>query len=109
VEAEAGFRSSWVRIRVILDLLEEPVQDAEVEVVVRIEAGAETMRETDRADGGGWWGRGTGLPEGGLEGPKQDVEDGAGGPGPVVEVGAQALGDGQDPLAHRHMGNDMIY
>ena len=32
------------------------------------------------------------------------MKDGAGGPGSVVEVGAQALGDGQDPLAHRDIG-----
>ena len=67
------------------------------------------MEKTDRAHSCGLRSGGAGLPESGLEGPKENMKDGAGGPGPVVEVGAQALGDGQDPLAHRHMGNDMIY
>jgi hypothetical protein len=36
------------------------------------------MQEADRAHGCGSWGRETGLPQGDLEGPKQDGEDGAG-------------------------------
>ena len=36
--------------------------------------------------------RGTGLPQGSLEGPQEDVEDGTGGSGPMVEEGPEALG-----------------
>ena len=109
VEAEGGFRIGWILIRVILDLLEEPVHDDEMVVKVRVQRRAETMEKADGSEGGGWWGRGTGLPEGGPEGPKQDVENGTGGPGPVMKVGPEALGDGQDPLAHRHVGNDVVH
>ena len=38
VETEEGSRFGWVRIRVILDPLEEPVHDAQVVVVVGIKA-----------------------------------------------------------------------
>lgn len=38
--------------RVTLHLLEEPVHDAQVVVVVRIEARAEAMQETERAHRG---------------------------------------------------------
>ena len=37
------------------------------------------------------------------------MEDSAGGPGPVVEEGAEALGDREDPLAGRHVGEDMVH
>jgi hypothetical protein len=108
VEAEAGFWVGRILIGVILDSLEQPVHDAQVEMVVRIQARAEAMQETDRAEGGGSRSGGAGLPQGGLEGPEQDVEDGAGGPGPVMEEGPKALGDRQDPLAHGDVGEDVI-
>ena len=44
-----------------------------------------------------------------MEGPQEDVEDGAGGPRPVVEEGAEALGDGEHPLAHGHVGEDVVH
>ena len=84
VEAEASGRSGLVLIRVILDPLEEPVHDDEMVVKVRVQRRAEAMQETDRADGGGWWCRGTGLPEGDAESPEQDMKDGAGGSGSVM-------------------------
>jgi hypothetical protein len=84
---------------VILDLLEEPVHDAEMKMEVGIEAGAETMEEADRPERGVRWCGGAGLPEGGLEGAEEDVEDGAGGPGPVMEEGAQTFGNREDELA----------
>ena len=49
VKAEAGFRMRRILIRIILDPLEEPVGDAKMEMKVGIEAGAEAMKETDRA------------------------------------------------------------
>ena len=67
------------------------------------------MEEADRAHRGRCRCGGTGLPEGGLEGSKQDVQDRCGGPGPVVEVRPQAFWNGEDELAHGHVGNDMIH
>jgi hypothetical protein len=109
VEAEVGFWMGGTRIRVIVDPLKESVHYAQMEMVVRIEAGAEAMKKTDRAHSRGLRSDGTGLPERGLEGSEQDVEDGAGGPGPVVEVGPEAFGHGEHELAHRHVGNDMVH
>ena len=37
------------------------------------------------------------------------MEDGAGGPGPVVEVWPQTLGNGEHELAHRYVGNDVVH
>jgi len=76
---------------------------------MRIEARAEAMQEADRAHGGRCRSGGAGLPEGGLEGPEEDVKDGAGGPGSVMEEGAEAFGNGEDELAHRHVGNDVVH
>jgi hypothetical protein len=42
-------------------------------------------------------------------GPKENVKDGAGGSGPVMEEGPEAFGDGQHPLAHRDVGKDVIH
>ena len=44
-----------------------------------------------------------------MEGPEEDVKDGAGGPGPVVKKGPQTLGHGENPLADGHVGNDVIH
>jgi len=59
---------------------------------MRIETGAEAVQETDRARRGRGRGRGAGLPQGGPEGPEEDVKDGAGGPGPVVDKGPKTFG-----------------
>jgi hypothetical protein len=53
--------------------------------------------------------RGTGLFQGRPEGPKQDMKDRACGSGPVVKVGPKTLGNGQNPLAHRDVGNDVVH
>ncbi len=95
--------------RVTLNLLEEPVHDAEMIVKVRVQRRAETMEEADRAQRGRCRCGGTGLPEGGLEGSKQDVQDRCGGPGSVVEVRPQTFWNGEDELAHGHVGNDVIH
>jgi hypothetical protein len=109
VEAEAGFWIGQILIRVILDPLQEPVHDAQMRMEVGIEAGAETMEKADGSEGSGSWSRGTGLPQGSLEGPKQDVKDGAGGPGPVMEEGPETFGHGEHPLADGHVGNDVVH
>ena len=109
VEAEAGFRMGRVLIRVILDPMEEPVHDAEVIVEVGIEGGAETVEETHGPERGIRRCRGTGFPQVGPKGPEQDVKDGAGGPGPVVEEGAQTLGAGEHPTAHGHVREDVVH
>jgi hypothetical protein len=109
VEAEVGFWMGGTRIRVSLDLLEEPVHYAQMEMVVRIEAGAEAVEKTHGPQGCGLRGHGAGFFEGSRQGPEEDVKDGAGGLGSVMKVGAQALGNGQNPLAHRDMGKDVVH
>jgi len=52
------------------------------------------MQEADRADGGGSWSRGAGLPGGGPESPEENVKDGADDPGSVMKEGPEAFGDG---------------
>ena len=79
-----------------------------MKVKVGIEAGAEAVEKAHGSEGGGSWSGGTGLPESGLEGPKENMKDGAGGPRPVMEEGPEAFGYGQNPLAHRHVGNDVV-
>jgi hypothetical protein len=108
VEAEAGFRMRRILSRVTLNLLEEPVHDAEVVVKVGIEGGAETVEETHGAERGLRWCARAGLSEGSAQGPEQDVKDGRGGAGPVMEEGAEALGEGEHELAHGDAGNDVI-
>ena len=49
------------------------------------------------------------LSEGGLEGPEEDVEDGRGGSGAVVEEGPEPPGDGNHELVHRDVGEDMVH
>jgi hypothetical protein len=108
VEAEAGLWIGRILTGVILDSLEQTVHDAQVEMVVRVQRRAEAMQEADRAHGSGSWSRWAGLPQGGTEGPEQDVENGAGGPGPVVEVRPQTLGNGEHDLTDGHVGEDVI-
>jgi len=109
VEAEADGGSGWVLIRILFNLLEEAVHDAEVIVKMGIEAGAEPMHEAHGAHGGGLWSRWTCLSQGRLEGPEQDVEDGAGGPGAVMKEGPEAFGHGKHNLADRYVGEDVVH
>jgi hypothetical protein len=67
------------------------------------------MEKADGPAGGGSWSRWTCLSQGRLEGPEQDVEDGAGGPGAVMKEGPEAFGYGEDELAHRHVGEDVVH
>ena len=96
VEAEAtGWFTALVsglRIRIGLDPLEEAVHHTEVEMVVGIQRGAEPVQEARDPIRGGGRSRGPCFPQGGLQRPEQDVEDGGGGLGPMVEVGPEALG-----------------
>ena len=113
VEVEAtGWRIALVSglgIRIGLDSLEQTIHHAKVVVVVGIERRAEAMQETDRAHRGRGRGCGTGFSQGSVEGPEQDVKDGRGGLGPVVEEGPKAFGDGEDELADGHMGDDVVH
>jgi hypothetical protein len=109
VEAEGFGLDSRILASITLDPLEESIDHAEMKVKVRIQRRAEAMEEADGSEGGGAWSCWTGLPESGLEGPKENMKDGAGGSGSVMKVGAQALGDGQDPLAHRDVGKDVVH
>jgi hypothetical protein len=109
VETETGFRMHRIQSRVTLNLLEESIHDAQVEMVVRVQRRAEAMEKADGAHGGGPWGGGRGFPQGRLKGPEQDVKDGAGGAGPVMKEGPEALGDGEHELAHRHVGKDVVH
>ena len=100
--------SAETLIRVMLDPLEELVHNAEVVVEVRIEAGTEAMKEADGPHGGDPWSRWTGLPQRSLKGPEQDMEDGRGGPGSVMEEGPEAFGHGEDELADGYVGKDVV-
>jgi hypothetical protein len=92
VETEASGWIGRVLIRILLAPLEEPIGDAQMKMEVGVQGGAETMEEADGPEGSGWWSRGTGLPQGSLESPKQDVKDGASRPGPVMEERPEAFG-----------------
>jgi hypothetical protein len=105
VEAEAGF---WILAPITRGLLEEAIDHTEMKMEVRIEAGAEAVEEAHGTEGGGGWSGGTGLPEGGSESPEEDMQDGAGGPGPVVEEGSEAFGHGEHELADRDVGEDVV-
>ena len=96
-------------VPVWIDPLEDAVHHAKVEVVVRIEGRAEAMEEADGCKRRGIRCGRTGLPQDGLKGPEEDMEDSAGGPGPAVEEGPQALGDREHDLAHRDVGEDMVH
>jgi hypothetical protein len=80
-----------------------------MEMKVGVQRRAEAMEKAHGAHGGGLRSRWAGFFEGSRQGPKEDVKDSAGGPGSVMEVGSQALGDGQNPLSHRHVGKDMVH
>jgi hypothetical protein len=109
VETEAGFRMHRIQSRGTLNLLEESIHDAQVVVVVGIQAGAEAMEKDDGPKGGGSGSRWTCLSQGRLKAPKQDVENCAGGPGPVVKEGSEAFGDGKHHLTHGHVGKDVVH
>ena len=109
VEAEVGGGSGWILIRVTLEPFEEPIDHAEVEVKMGIQGGAEAVEEAYGAHGGGLGSRWTGLPQGGVEGPEENMQHGAGGSGPVMEEGPKTFGHGEDPLAHRHVGEDVVH
>ena len=67
------------------------------------------MQEAGEGSRRGRWSSGARLPQGCLEGPEQDVQHGGSGPGPVVEVGPQTLGNREHKLSHRDVGEDMVH
>ena len=109
VETEASVWIGRVLIRILLAPLEEPIGDAQMKMVVGVQGGAETMEKADGPEGSGWWSRWTCLSQGRLKGTEQNVEDGAGGPAPVMEERPEAFGHGEDPLADGHVGNDVVH
>ena len=52
VEREAGGGIGGIQTCISLSPLEEPVHDAEMEVIVRVQGGAEAVQEAHRAEGG---------------------------------------------------------
>jgi len=76
VEAEAAGWVGGTRFRI--DPLKESIDDGQVKVKMWIEAGAEAMQETHDCHRGRGRRRGTGLSQGGLKGPEQDVQHGGG-------------------------------
>ena len=66
------------------------------------------MKEAHGAERGVRWCGGTSFPQGSLKGPKEDMKNGAGGPGPVMKVGPETFGHGEDPLAHGYVGEDAV-
>jgi len=109
VETEAAFRMRRILSRVTFGLLEEPVHDAQVVVVVRTEGGAEAMEEAHGPERGAGLGAGTGRPQSGPESPEQDMEDGASGAGTAMEEGPKTFRHGEDELAHRYVGDDVVH
>ena len=109
VEAEAGFWMGGTRIGISLDLLKETIDHTHVVVKVGVQRRAETMEEADSPEAGGGRCGGTGFSQGCPESPEEDVKDGAGGPGPMVEKRPKAFRHGEDELAHRHVGNDVVH
>ena len=96
-------------LRIDSGSLEEPIDDGQVKVVMRVEGGAEAMQETHGPHRGGGRRSGARLLQGCLEGPEQNVEDGCGGLGPVVEERPQPLGNGEHELADRDVGEDVVH
>jgi hypothetical protein len=109
VETEASDGVVWILDLVTHERLEEPIDHAHVVVKVRVQRRAEAMEEADSPETGGGRCGGAGFSQGCPEGPEEDVKDGAGGPGPVVEVRPQTLGNGEDELAHGYVGDDVVH
>jgi hypothetical protein len=100
---------SGLQTRIGLDPLKESIDDGQVKLVVGIERRAEPVQETHGSHRGRGRRRGARHSQGSLEGPEEDVEDGGGGLGAVVEEGPQALGDRKHELADRDVGEDMVH
>jgi hypothetical protein len=66
------------------------------------------VQEGDRPELGVSGRAGTGGPEGRTNGAQEDPQDGACDVRVVVEVGAQALGQGQHPLTDGEVGQDVV-
>ncbi|HZD05649.1 MAG TPA: hypothetical protein VE173_12050, partial [Longimicrobiales bacterium] len=68
----------------------------------------ESVQEGDGAELGVRGCAVTGGAEGRADGAQEDPQDGAGDVRVVVEVWAQALGQGQHPLTHGQVGEDVV-
>jgi hypothetical protein len=107
VEAEVVGRVGGIRFRI--DPLKESIDDGQVEVEMGIETGAEPVQETHGPYRGRGRRRGAGFLQGGQQRPEENVKHGAGGPGPVMEVGPQTLGNREHELADRDVGEDVVH
>ena len=107
VEADAPPLGFGVLVRI--GPLKDAIHNAKMEMKVGIERRAEAVKEAGGCERCGGWGRGRCLSQGGLEGPEKDVQHRGGGPGPVVEVGSQTLGEGEHKLSHRYVWEDMVH
>jgi hypothetical protein len=87
---------------------EEAVEDDEVQMEMGVEAGAEAVQEGDGAEGGiGGSARG-GFPQRSPYDSKDYGEDASDEDRIAGEEGAEPFGEGEHPLAHGHVGDDMI-
>ncbi len=82
----------------VAGLAEHTVEDDEVVVGVDVEGGAEAVKEADGSELAVRGCSGAPAPEGGADHPYEDLEYGAGDAHVVVEIGTQALQDGEHPL-----------
>ena len=87
-------------------LAEHAVDDTDVEMKVRVEKGAETMKERNSADVG--TGSRARISERGPNGPQEDTQHSAGDRGVVVQEGSEALRNGEHPLPHGKRRQDMV-
>lgn len=92
---------------VAAEMSQDPGTDR-VLMKTRIEGGAEAVEGADGSERGVRWCFGTGLPQGGLESPEQDVEDRRGGLRSMMEEMPKAFGQGEDPLADGYVGKDVV-
>lgn len=109
MEAELGFRTGRIRVRITLDLLKESIDCGKVKVEMGIETGAEPMQETHGPHRGRGRGRGAGFLQGGQQRPEENVQHGGGGLGSVVKVGPQTLGNREHELADGDVGEHMVH
>ena len=107
VEADASGLGLGVLVRI--GPLKDAIHNAKMEMKVGIERRAEAVQKARDPERCGGRSRGRCLSQGGLEGPEKDVQHRGGGPGPVVEVGSQTLGEGEHKLSHRYLWEDMVH
>jgi hypothetical protein len=86
----------------------DPCQEMGGLVEVGAESGAEAVQEGDGAALGIEGRARAREPQGPADGAKEDPEDGAGDLRIVMDLGAEAFGNGEDPLAHGQVRQDVV-